>query len=83
MDLNKIASALILGFGNTLSAIGIVIVVGTIIGVFLEKTGGAYKIAESLLKLFREKNVPTVMNIMGFLISIPVFVILVLLFCHH
>ena len=73
MDLNKIASALILGFGNTLSAIGIVIVVGTIIGVFLEKTGGAYKIAESLLKLFREKNVPTVMNIMGFLISIPVF----------
>jgi GntP family gluconate:H+ symporter len=73
MDLNKISSALVLGFGNTLSAIGIVIVVGTIIGVFLEKSGGAYKIAEGLLKLFREKSVPTVMNIMGFIISIPVF----------
>lgn len=73
MQLKTIASSLTSGFGSTLSSIGIVIVTGTIIGVFLEKTGGAMKIAESLLKIFKDKKVPLVMNIMGFIVSIPVF----------
>jgi GntP family gluconate:H+ symporter len=73
MKLDKIISSLLTGFGSTLSSIGIVIVAGTIIGVFLEKTGSAYKIAESLLKLFKKNNVPAVMNVMGFIIAIPVF----------
>lgn len=73
MELKSIASSLTDGFGSTLSSIGIVIVTGTIIGVFLEKSGGAMKIAETLLKIFKDKKVPLVMNIMGFIVSIPVF----------
>ncbi|MDY6821297.1 MAG: GntP family permease [Deferribacterota bacterium] len=73
MEPSQISNSLVEGFGSTLKSIGIVIVVGTIIGVYLEKTGGAYVIATNLLKLFKEKNTPLVMNIMGYIVSIPVF----------
>ncbi|QTA38177.1 GntP family permease [Thermosipho ferrireducens] len=61
------------GFGGTLGAIGIVIVAGTIIGTFLEKSGGAYTMAESVLKITGKKNVPLAMGIIGYIVSIPVF----------
>jgi GntP family gluconate:H+ symporter len=39
----------------------------------LEKSGGAIKLAKSILKITGEKNVPATMSIMGFVVSIPVF----------
>ena len=61
------------GFGNTLKAIGIVIAFGTIIGTFLERSGGAATMAESVLRLVGEKRAPLAMSITGFVVSIPVF----------
>ena len=61
------------GFGNTLKSVGIVIACGTIIGTFLEHTGGASTIASSVLKLVGERKSPLAMNITGFIVSIPVF----------
>ncbi len=61
------------GFGGTIGYIGIVILAGSIIGTFLEKSGGAYRLAESILKVTGERNVPATMSIMGFVVSIPVF----------
>ena len=61
------------GFGNTLSSIGLIIAFGTIIGVFLEKNGGTQIIANRILKLVPDKRSPLAMNIVGFIISIPVF----------
>ncbi len=61
------------GFGDTLGYIGIVIVAGCIIGTFLEESGGAYIMAEKILKLVGQKHVPAVMAIIGYVISIPVF----------
>lgn len=61
------------GFGNTLKSVGIVIACGTIIGTFLEHTGGASIIASRVMKLVGEKKSPLAMSITGFIVSIPVF----------
>ncbi len=73
MNLGDIVKSITEGFGGTVSSIGIVIVAGTIIGVFLEKSGGAFTMAESVLKLTGKKNVPLAMSIIGYIVSIPVF----------
>ncbi|WP_419213076.1 GntP family permease [Maribacter sp. X9] len=61
------------GFGSTLGKIGLIIVLGVIIGAFLENTGGAFAIAEKVLKIIGSKRVPTAMGIIGYIVSIPVF----------
>lgn len=61
------------GFGNTLKSIGIIIAFGTIIGAYLEKSGGAQAMASSILKIVGDKNSPLAMNLTGFIVSIPVF----------
>jgi GntP family gluconate:H+ symporter len=61
------------GFGNTLKSIGIVIACGTIIGTFLENSGGTQAMANSILRIVGQKKSPLAMNITGFIVSIPVF----------
>ncbi|MEN8798840.1 MAG: GntP family permease, partial [Flavobacteriaceae bacterium] len=61
------------GFGNTLGKIGLIIFLGVIIGAFLENTGGAYSIAEKVLKFIGSKRIPSAMGIIGYVVSIPVF----------
>jgi len=61
------------GFGGTIGYIGIVILAGAIIGAFLEQSGGAYRLAESVLRITGRGNVPGAMSIMGYVVSIPVF----------
>lgn len=73
MPLGKIVESINTGFGNTIGYIGIVIVAGTIIGIFLEYSGGAYTLADRILKIIGEKNVPLAMAIIGWFVSIPVF----------
>jgi GntP family gluconate:H+ symporter len=73
MSLQEIVESVNAGFGGTIGYIGIVILAGAIIGTFLEKSGGAYKLAETTLKLVGRKNVPLAMGIIGYIVSIPVF----------
>ncbi len=73
MSLEQIVESVNAGFGGTIGYIGIVILAGAVIGTFLEKSGGAYKLAESTLKLVGSKNVPLAMGIIGYIVSIPVF----------
>ena len=73
VPLDSIIASVNNGFGSTVSSIGIVIVVGCIIGTFLEESGGAYVMARSALKVVGEKHVPLAMLILGYIISIPVF----------
>ncbi len=61
------------GFGNTLGKIGLIIFLGVIIGAFLENTGGAFSIAERVLRFIGSRRVPTAMGIIGYIVSIPVF----------
>lgn len=61
------------GFGSTLGSIGIVIIAGTIIGTFLEQSGGAFAMADKLLKWVGKQQVPLAMSVVGYIVSIPVF----------
>ncbi len=61
------------GFGKTLSSIGLIIAFGTTIGIFLEENGGTKVIADKILSRIPGKRSPLAMNIIGFIISIPVF----------
>ncbi len=73
MPLNEIIESVNNGFGDTLGSIGLLIILGVIIGAFLENSGGAYKIADKVLNLTGKKRVPTAMGIIGYFVSIPVF----------
>ncbi|MCU0379512.1 MAG: GntP family permease [Bacteroidales bacterium] len=73
MPLDKLVESVSSGFGNTIGYIGIVIVAGCIIGNFLEQSGGAYTLAEVVLKIVGKKRVHLVMIIIGYIVSIPVF----------
>ena len=61
------------GFGGVLGRIGILIFFGVIIGTFLEKTGGAFVIAQKVLSWIGKKAVMLGMMVTGFILSIPVF----------
>jgi GntP family gluconate:H+ symporter len=73
MPLDEIVKSINAGFGGTLGSIGIVIIAGVIIGTFLERSGGAFAVAEEILKIIGEKHVPLAMSIIGYFVSIPVF----------
>src|SRR5690606_42157882 len=45
------------GFGGVMGSVGLLILLGVILGTFLEKTGGAMVIAEKVLKWVGEKSV--------------------------
>ncbi|MEX2230837.1 MAG: GntP family permease [Cyclobacteriaceae bacterium] len=61
------------GFGGVMGRIGLVILLGVIIGTFLEKTGGALVIAQKVLSWIGEKSVMLAMMITGWILSIPIF----------
>lgn len=61
------------GFGATMGNIGIIIIAGIIIGTFLENSGGAYRLADFMLRLIGRQRVHTAMAVIGYLVSIPVF----------
>ncbi len=73
MSLEEVVKSVNSGFGNTIGFIGIVIFAGSVIGKFLEKSGGAYTLAGGTLKLVGKKNVPLALSIIGSIVSIPVF----------
>lgn len=61
------------GFGATLSSIGIVIILGSIIAVIVQDTGAAIPIANFFVKLVHGKNVELGPSMAGYILSIPVF----------
>ena len=61
------------GFSGTFSSIGIVIILGALIGSILEKTGAALKLADMVVKLVGQKNPELALELMGWVVSIPVF----------
>ena len=68
-----LASVIGAGFSSTFSSIGIVIILGALIGMILEKTGAALKLADMVIKLVGKNNPVLAMEMMGWVVSIPVF----------
>jgi len=67
------AAALTGGFGKTAGYIGIVIACGCIIGIALEKSGGALVMANWILRIIGRSRAVLAMALTGAMVSIPVF----------
>lgn len=61
------------GFAGTFTSIGIVIIFGTIVGSLLEQTGAALKLADMVVKALGPKHPELAIQLMGWVVSIPVF----------
>lgn len=61
------------GFGSLLQQIGIIVALGAVLGMILEKTGAMETISSGLLKVFGEKRPVLAISIIGALVGIPVF----------
>jgi GntP family gluconate:H+ symporter len=68
-----IATVIGAGFSGTFTSIGIVIILGALIGTVLEATGAAFKLADMVIKLLGPKHPILAMQLMGWVVSIPVF----------
>lgn len=73
IPLGDIAGVIGAGFSGTFSSIGIVIILGALIGTILEQTGAALKLADMVVKLVGQKNPELAIELMGWVVSIPVF----------
>jgi len=73
MSLEEVVKSINDGFGSTIGYIGIVILAGSVIGTFLEKSGGAWVLAQKILSWVGRRNVPLALSIVGAVVSIPVF----------
>ena len=61
------------GFAGTFTSIGIVIILGALIGSILEKTGAALKLADMIIHLVGKNHPVLAVELMGWVVSIPVF----------
>ncbi|WP_369693301.1 GntP family permease [Acetobacterium wieringae] len=73
LPLSEIPGILGSGFSGVFTSIGIVIILGTLIGLILEKTGAAIKLADVVVKIVGQNNPELALIIMGWMVAVPVF----------
>jgi gluconate:H+ symporter, GntP family len=61
------------GFGNMMTHIGIVVILGTLIGTVLEKTGATQVIANSILLVVGKDRPVMAITLIGLVVGIPIF----------
>src|SRR5690625_1207559 len=73
IPLPEVASLIQEGMGSTLGYIAIIIGLGTMIGEILQVSGGAQRIANTLLRVGGEAKAPWALCAIGLIVAIPVF----------
>jgi gluconate:H+ symporter, GntP family len=73
MPAKEVVKSFEAGVGGTLGHIAIVIALGTMLGKMMAESGGAERIALTLIKAFGEKNVHWAMMVIGLVVGLPVF----------
>ena len=73
LPLAKIPGIIGSGFSGIFSSIGIVIILGALIGLILEKTGAAIRLADVVIRCVGERHPQLALMLMGWIVSIPVF----------
>ena len=61
------------GFYSIVLIIGPIIIIGTVLGKFLNETGTSKKMVNTFISYFGIDNIPLSLNLIGLIISIPVF----------
>jgi gluconate:H+ symporter, GntP family len=73
MEFGSILTSIKQGFGHIMQSLGLIIVLGTTLGVLLEHSGCTRVMASFILKKTGEKKAPLAMSITGFIVGLPVF----------
>jgi gluconate:H+ symporter, GntP family len=61
------------GFGNMMTHIGLVVVLGTLIGTVLEKSGATLCIADAIIRFFGKDKPVLAITVIGTVVGIPIF----------
>ena len=73
MPMTSIVKSFETGVGNTLGHIALVVGLGTMLGKMMAESGGAERIARTLIDRFGPKNVHWAMMTVAFIVGLPVF----------
>src|SRR5688572_1582269 len=73
MPLAGVVKAFQDGVGSVLGFIAIVVALGTMLGKMMAESGGATRIATTLIAMFGERRVHWAIMVVGFIVGIPVF----------
>ncbi|EPZ37453.1 MULTISPECIES: gluconate:H+ symporter [Anoxybacillus] len=73
MPLKSVIESIQNGMGGTLGFVAVVVGLGAMFGQMLEASGGAERLAQTLMKKFGEDRAQWALGITGFLVAIPVF----------
>jgi GntP family gluconate:H+ symporter len=73
MPMTGVVASVKEGFGNIMSSLGLIIVLGTALGVVLEHTGSTQVMADAILRRTGEKRAPLAMSLTGFIVGLPIF----------
>ena len=73
MPLGRILESFEGGVGRTLGHIALVVALGTMLGKMMAESGGAERVALTLVRLFGEKNAAWAMAAVAFIVGLPVF----------
>ena len=73
LPLNKIASSIQKGIGDTLAGLLIIISLGAMLGKLIATSGAATKIASVMMKVVGKRYIQVALVITGFIVGIPLF----------
>lgn len=73
LPIDKVVSTLKSSFGSTMGSISFVIIFGTLIAVFMQKSGGTLSIASHILNKTGTRNAKQAMAITGFIPGLTIF----------
>ncbi|MEI2713772.1 MAG: GntP family permease [Nocardioides sp.] len=73
IPMGDIPAVLLGGFGSTLASVALLVALGAMIGRLLEVSGGAQKLADTLIAGFGEKRAPLALGVASLLFGFPIF----------
>lgn len=73
LPVTEIVTAAKEGFGNIMKSLGFIIVLGTALGVILEKNGSTGVMANYILRKIGKRYPALAMSVIGFIVGLPIF----------
>lgn len=73
MPTGEIVKSFEAGVGGILGHVALVMALGTMLGKMMAESGGAERVARTLIRVFGERNAHWAMGIIGFIVGLPVF----------
>lgn len=73
IPISDVVPTIVEGMGDTLGFVALVVGLGVMIGQIVQVSGGAQRVAFTLIERFGEDRAPIALGLTGFIVAIPVF----------